>query len=345
LQAVLQPGQRLVSIEGDVWRWDGFRAASEDAPSAAALRLQQLNRLVELKRDLEDAAAKAQGAAQAHEQLTRYLAKLTEADHQARAARREADRLVAEANRAASRAEADRNLAKGKLESLGLAVNRHVDEAMAARRTLSEAEQAAADLGDLGDARAQVEDIKMTVEAARITMMSRRSAHDELRREGDARLKRSQEITKEVSGWKHRLETAGKRTAELSARRQEAEASLKAAEAAPVDIAAERESLSRAIEEAEARRGAATDRLAAADTALREASIAEREAERAASEARQARARSDAQAEAARETVVAAADRIREAMDVTAEGVLDSLGGLPDERPGPEKIEGEVDTL
>ena len=46
LQAALRPGQRLVSPEGDLWRWDGFRAAAEDAPSAAALRLQQLNRLV-----------------------------------------------------------------------------------------------------------------------------------------------------------------------------------------------------------------------------------------------------------------------------------------------------------
>ena len=42
LQALLQPGQRLVSLDGDLWRWDGFRAGAEDAPSAAALRLQQL---------------------------------------------------------------------------------------------------------------------------------------------------------------------------------------------------------------------------------------------------------------------------------------------------------------
>ena len=238
LQAVLKPGQRLVSVEGDVWRWDGFRAASEDAPSAAALRLQQLNRLVELKRDLEEVAAKADGAALAHDQLTRYLKELTEADAAARAARRDADRLVAEANRAASRAEADHNLSQGKLENLGLAVKRHADEATAARKVLLEAEKAAADLGDLAEARGQVEDIKMTVEAARITMMSRRSAADELRREGDARLKRSQEITKEVSGWKHRLETAGKRTAELVERKAASEAELSQAEAAPEEIAA-----------------------------------------------------------------------------------------------------------
>ena len=99
---------------------------------------------------------------------------------------------MADANRALSRAEADHNLAQGRLESLGLAVTRHEEEAMGARTRVLEAERALAELGDLGQARADAEDIKMTVEAARMTMMTRRSAHDELRREGDARLKRAQ---------------------------------------------------------------------------------------------------------------------------------------------------------
>ncbi|MBN8630973.1 MAG: AAA family ATPase, partial [Rhodobacterales bacterium] len=97
LQAGLRPGQRLVSIEGDLWRWDGFRAGAEDAPSAAALRLQQLNRLVQLKRDLEDVAARADGARQAHEALQARLADLASADTRAREARRAADAARAKA--------------------------------------------------------------------------------------------------------------------------------------------------------------------------------------------------------------------------------------------------------
>ena len=48
LQSELKPGQLLVSREGDVWRWDGFTAAA-DAPSAAAKRLAERNRLVVLE--------------------------------------------------------------------------------------------------------------------------------------------------------------------------------------------------------------------------------------------------------------------------------------------------------
>lgn len=345
LQAVLKPGQRLVSVEGDVWRWDGFRAASEDAPSAAALRLQQLNRLVELKRDLEDVGARAQGAAQAHDVLTKRMADLTAADQAARAARRDADRLVAEANRAASRAEADRNLSEGRLESLGLAVKRHEDEALAARVSLTEAEKALRDLGDLGDARGQVEDIKMTVEAARITMMSRRSGHDEVRREGEARLKRSQEITKEVSGWKHRLETANKRTAELVERKETSEIELGEAAAAPEEIAAKRAELAEAISDAEVRRKTAADKLATADTALRDAGHLERDAERLASEAREARARSEARSDAAKETVAYASERIMEAQEMTPQALLEGLDVEVDKMPASEVIEGQVNGL
>ena len=345
LQGALKPGQRLVSVEGDVWRWDGFRAAAEDAPQASALRLQQLNRLVELKRDLEEVAARAEGARQAHEVLTRRLAAASTADAAAREARRDADRRMADASRALSRAEADRSIAGGKLESARLALARHEEEAMGARTRLKEAEAGVAALPDLEGARAEVEDVKLTVEAARVTMLSKRSAHDELRREGEARLRRRQEIIKEISGWRLRLETAEKRTAELTERRDENEAELKLASSAPAEIAAKRAELSDAIDTAEARRRAAADRLAEAENALRAAGEAEREAERAASEAREARARAEARTDAARETVDYAAERIREETDNTPGTLLQSLNADPEHMPDAETLDADVNRL
>ncbi|WP_347313575.1 chromosome segregation protein SMC [Defluviimonas sp. SAOS-178_SWC] len=345
LQPLLKPGQRLVSVEGDLWRWDGFRAAAEDAPSAAALRLQQLNRLTDLKRDLEEVNARATGARQAHELLTRRLAETTEADRAARDARREADRRMAEASRALSRAEADRSIAGGKLESARLAVARYEEEALAARTRLRDAEAAVKALPDLDAARAEVEDVKLTVEAARMTMLAKRSAHDEIRREGEARTKRRQEITKEISGWKHRLETAEKRMAELAERKIESEADLKGASAAPAEIAAKRAELTDAIDTAEARRRASADRLAEAETALRQATDAEREAERAASEAREARARAEARAEAARETVAHAVARIHEETETDPAGLLQSLDADPDRMPSAEALDTDVHRL
>ncbi|KDB01816.1 chromosome segregation protein SMC [Defluviimonas sp. 20V17] len=345
LQPMLQPGQRLVSREGDLWRWDGFRAGAEDAPSAAALRLQQLNRLVALKRDLEDVSARAAGAQQAHEHLQQQLADLARADQAARDARRRADQAVTEANRALARAEAESSIAQGKLEAADLAVKRHEEEAMAARGRLKEAERGLETLPDLDAARAGIEDVKMTVEAARMTMMTRRSGHDELRREGEARVRRGQEIVKEISGWKLRLETAEKRSAELAERRAESEAELETAAAAPEEIAEKRAELSEAIEAAEARRRKAADALAEAETALREAQIAERETERLAGEAREARARAEARTEAARETVTHAAERIHEETEMTPGALLASLATDPEAMPAAEALEIEVGRL
>jgi chromosome segregation protein len=345
LQSALKPGQRLVSPEGDLWRWDGYRAWAEDAPSAAALRLQQLNRLEELKQSLEQASHRADGARGAHEALTSRLTELTEADRAAREARREADRMVADAGRALSRSEADRNLAEGRLESLGLAVKRHEEEAMSARSRVLEAERAMMDLGDLEVERAAVDDLRMTVEAARITMMSRRSSHDEVRREGDARLKRSQEVTKEISGWRHRLETAEKRSAELVERKLTSEAELKTASAAPAELTAKRNELSDAISKADVRKAGATDALSLGEAALRETSMNERDTERLASEAREARARSEARAEAARETVTVAAERIAEEQQKTPNQLLAALDVNPDEMPASEALEADVNRL
>ena len=56
LMALLEVGQRLVSPEGDLWRWDGFVAAAE-APTPAARRLAEKNRLGDLQREAEAARA------------------------------------------------------------------------------------------------------------------------------------------------------------------------------------------------------------------------------------------------------------------------------------------------
>jgi chromosome segregation protein len=345
LQPLLKPGQRLVSRAGDLWRWDGFRAWAEDAPSAAALRLEQINRLEALKQQLEDASARADGATRAHEALRADLSARTEADRAARAARREADAAVNAASRALSRAEADRNLAASRLDSSGLAVTRHEDEAMAARTALSESEAVLTGLDDLTAARAELEDIRITVEAARMTMMTRRSAAEELRREGERRTARRQEIAKEVSGWRHRLETAEKRSAELAERKAASEAELSAARDAPDLLAAKRAELSDEIARAEARRAAAADALSTAEGVARQAAVTEREAERLASEAREARARAEARAEAARETRDLAAERISEAVEMTPDALLESLGADPDTLPASEAIEADVARL
>lgn len=345
LQPLLKPGQRLVTLEGDLWRWDGFRAWAEDQPSAAALRLEQLNRLEGLKQEMAEATARLDGTRAAHETLTARLADLTAADKSAREARRQADHQLTQATRAQNRAEAERDMAQSKLESAGLSVRRYEEEINTAREQLEEAEEVLFELDDLDEARGLVEDIKMTVEAARITMMAKRSAHEELRREGEARKGRSQQVTKELSGWRHRLETAEKHASDLADRKEASIEELEEAITVPEELADKRDELSSGIEEAEARKAEATDALTGAETALRSAITEERDAERLAGETRETRARAEARAEAAQETVAAAAERISEELESTPETLLEQLNKTPDEMPISEQIEHDVSRL
>src|SRR5690348_9735447 len=53
LQRSLVPGQRLVTRDGGLWRWDGFRR-TVGTPTAAGQRLRQRNRLIELGEELRE---------------------------------------------------------------------------------------------------------------------------------------------------------------------------------------------------------------------------------------------------------------------------------------------------
>ena len=61
LQRQLKTGQRLVSAEGHLWRWDGFIAAAQ-VSTAAATRLAERSRLGALAREEEAARAAAETA-------------------------------------------------------------------------------------------------------------------------------------------------------------------------------------------------------------------------------------------------------------------------------------------
>ena len=83
----LAPGCRLVSKEGDLWRWDGFTARA-DAPKPAAVRLEQKTRLAEVESEIEALTPKAYSRA-ARRALAEAAAKLAAIEEALRAARRE----------------------------------------------------------------------------------------------------------------------------------------------------------------------------------------------------------------------------------------------------------------
>ncbi|MDO5630873.1 MAG: AAA family ATPase [Paracoccus sp. (in: a-proteobacteria)] len=320
LQAGLRPGQRLVTQGGDLYRWDGLRVMAGEASSSAALHLQKVNELKAITAQADTAARAAETAAATHEVARAALTDAAGAEKTARDTRRDADRALSDAARAVSRAESDLSLARSRAESARAELARHRADAADAGARLAQADRALADLPDRAAAAEAVEHARTGVEAARIATLSRRSALDELRREGNARIKRLQEIAKESSGWQLRLTDAGTRAAELSARRDAAATELTTAQAQPAELATRRASLTERQALADTRQTRARAALDSADMALRDAAQAERDAERAASDAREDRASRQARSDAARDGETVARARIAEETD----------GGTPD---------------
>ena len=125
-QAGLLPGQSLVSREGAVWRWDGY-VIQAGTPTPAAIRLQQRNRLADLRARLADAvtaATQARAARDSAEQAERAARAEAEAAEQAAAAEATATERTAEAEAEAaertgrSEAEAAEARARGEAERL-----------------------------------------------------------------------------------------------------------------------------------------------------------------------------------------------------------------------------------
>src|SRR6266404_4335766 len=109
----LKTGQRLVSLEGDVWRWDGFVAAAH-APTGTARRLAERARLVDIENEIEqarvEAAAKRQALEAAEAELKAAAATEVSARDAWRAAQREAD--AARQNHANTEREINRRAAR-----------------------------------------------------------------------------------------------------------------------------------------------------------------------------------------------------------------------------------------
>ncbi|PZO66737.1 MAG: chromosome segregation protein SMC [Paracoccus denitrificans] len=310
-QASLRPGQRLVTQAGDLVRWDGLIVAAGQN-SAAALHLQQVNRLADLTQQSDAATARAAAAIAAHDTARPALTDATRAETAARDARRTAERALSDAARTATRAESDVSLAIGRVDAARNELARHTADAADAARRLSDAEAALAVLPDPQTTTDALTHARQGVEAMRIATMSRRTLADDLRRDGIARAKRMADIEKESAGWAARLEQATTRSAELTARREQTAAELAAAEDEPARLSNRRAELDARAADATARVTAARTALAGAESALLTATMAERDTERAASDAREQRATFDARADAAREVEVAARARITE---------------------------------
>jgi chromosome segregation protein len=322
LQGALKAGQRLVSPRGDLWRWDGY-SASSDAPSAAAVRLAQRNRLAALDGEIQAAHAARASKLAAYTAARQAVSAARDAARAAELEERKTDQsLIALQDNSTkeARAAAERASQLASLEAEIRRLTQSRDAAIEARR------QADVELSRLGDGAALIRQgstqREVTAEA-RTTYSEARATLEGLKREGESRTRRLNAIADESRRWQDRRRAAGSHIEELERRSEDMARELGEAEMVPERIASKRNNLLDAIAAADQARGEAADARAAAEAVLADADRASKSADAALSSAREERARAQALAEAAAARIAELRDRIRDELEIVPEDLAD----------------------
>ena len=345
LMASLRPGQRLVTKEGAVYRWDGHVTGSE-APGAAALRLSQKNRLSELEAEIDEArivlSETEVALADAAAQIAARERRLSEARDRSRLAARQlsdARDALAAAERAAGDLTRRRDVAS---EAVNQLTSQIEDLGLQEENARAELE----DAPDVSDIDNRLREQQMVVATDRGLLAEARARYEGLSRETDARKRRLSAIAQERTSWKARAASAADHIASLREREEEAREEIADLEAAPEEFDDKRRALLSELQKAETLRREASDRLAEAETRQREADRIAATALSELAEAREKRGRAEERLVSAAERRNESEIRIREALNVTPHEVFRLTGLRPEQAiPDIREIEREVDRL
>ena len=315
LATMLRPGQRLVSPDGDLWRWDGFAVAAH-APTGAARRLAERGRLQAIQTELEVARAEVDAKRRDVETTEAALAAAAAAETQARADWREAQSLTdtAREEHAAAEREIGRNAARiSALKEAQARIGASLDEAMLGH---NEAEKALEGLPPAAELEAKLAAINEVIASERGVCAEVRVEAQAIAHEAELSNRRLQAIASERAAWGERRDGATSQITTIEQRSAEATHERDELRNAPQKFAEQRSALIGEIETATAARRDAADRLAEAETTLSEADKAARAALEAVGEARAEAARAEERGEAANRRLTDIEHEIREMLEV-----------------------------
>lgn len=345
LASQLKTGQRLVTLEGDVWRWDGFVAAAH-APTGAARRLAQRARLGEIEAELEDArfdaAAKREALENAEQELRAAAAGETSARDAWRAAQREAD--SARERHATAEREINRHAARA--SALAEAQSRlHADRNEAIGGLEAAAEQLA-ELPPSSEAEARRAHVREEIDGYRRVAAQVRAEAQALAREAELADRRLQAIVAERNEWQNRKQGASSQTATIEERIKELEAERGELDNAPAVFGEKRRAVLDQIAIAEEQRRNAADALANAENLMAETDRAARMTLEALSAAREATARAEERLEGTRRRLEDTEREIRDMLEVEPQGVAALAEITPEtELPPVAEIESDLEKL
>ena len=322
-------GQRLVTRDGIMRRWDGFVARGGGA--AAAERLLRANRLAQLADDLPRLQETAEAVTSERDHALGEMDRCREAAEQARHAAlaaerdaRDAARAIDAAAAAIERIEAQRSGLTQRLADLEPVLD-------AAREAVTAAERALAALPDPAALEQDVESARGAAATAASAVADKRAEAATRARESAADRERLSTASREQSDWRKRQGSAEERLAQGAERQTQQAAERAELEKEPAELDSKIRDLEQANDESQVRIGEAGAAERAAEETVIEAARAVAQANERSADTRERRAAAAARAEAQRARSAEFARTSVEKFECVPQRLPEKLGFDPDE--------------
>jgi chromosome segregation protein len=339
----LAVGQRLVTRDGRLRRWDGFIAVG--AGAAAAERLLRANRLSALAEELPSLGSAVEAASSNRERILAAVERHRGEAEQARHAALAAEKDARDAARASDAAAAALERIEAQREGLTQRQSDLRPVLEAVRDAAGAAERALAALPDPAALEQDVENARTRAASAASGVADKRAEAATKARETAADRERLSNSAREQGDWRRRLADAEQRLAQAVERQKELAAERTSLEQEPLQLDQQIGELERANSNSQVHVGEAAVAEQEAERGVADAAAAVAGANERSSDARERRAGAAARAEAQRARSAELAHACVEKFECVPQRLPDNLSFDPDEPRDPEAESATLERL
>ena len=325
LREQLRPGQWLVSKNGNFWRWDGFTVAA-GAPSAAATKLSQRNRLEELEELLKTAEISLTAADKTHKAS---IKKLSDAIDKEKETRQTVETLL-------ERLDGARGTRANLLsESSGVASRlKALEEALEeSEQELTKTQNLEAEVADALKAvsiplqlRSSLDNLRQTVSDHKKRESDCLIKFNQLDSQAQSRRERLNAIEKELISWRERTSGTTQQLNDLIGRQTDIQNQAKTLSKKPSEIAAKRQKLIELTKQSEEAQAEASDLLVKGESEQNDADRRSKIAETELGKFREEMVRQQGFVEQATQDCRVVVERIKEKLGCPPESAIHKAG-------------------
>jgi len=286
-------GFRIVSKDGNLWRWDGY-VQKASAKTAAAIRLEQKNRLSDLRNTREEKAKLVEDSTTSLKKAEEELLTFRREEQELRQQRRDLEKSRNQLQARVAEHQRAFNTRKSRLDTLMESGQSQIEEIEEVSQQITTAKSEYNDLPDLSERQVALDKLKSGLRELRDELGSLRAQQDTAIREIAVREDRQRSIISEKDSWRRRVDSMADHFSQLEIRFSSTEQELENLHTKPQELAQKRGEIMDELARAEGARAAIREQVEEAESVRRQCESALKEAEHALSRCREERVRFEA---------------------------------------------------